>query len=349
MRACLAQPTRTTAAGPSRPHDPDSLRRLRSVARVPRRARVTARAVSDGPDAADDATAPLRPPCVIHEDDDVLVIDKPAGMSFHNDDLATNLPGVVSTVRALQASGTLRGTDYAGAVHSVHRLDKTTSGILLLAKNERVASWLTAQFAARRVHKYYVALSAKRPSKKMGTVRGDMAKSRRGAWKLTRPEKGKSPAAVTKFASRGVRGASPDGEGEEGRSLRMLLMRPLTGKTHQLRVCAKSLGSPVLGDDKYSGKSAGADEDRGYLHAAALRVAMPGGNVMDVVCKPSEGNEWADVSSGFHDAWIECGFHELLGADEWFGGVAAGLLASRRSELFDKGHEDDECDDGDVS
>jgi tRNA pseudouridine32 synthase/23S rRNA pseudouridine746 synthase len=213
--------------------------------------------VSDGPDAADDdATAPLRPPCVIHEDDDVLVIDKPAGMSFHNDDLVTNLPGVVSTVRALQASGTLRGTDYAGAVHSVHRLDKTTSGILLLAKNERVASWLTAQFAARRVHKYYVALSAKRPSKKMGTVRGDMAKSRRGAWKLTRPEKGKSPAAVTKFASRGVRGASPDGEGEEGRSLRMLLMRPLTGKTHQLRVCAKSLGAPVLGDEKYSGKRA---------------------------------------------------------------------------------------------
>ena len=60
---------------------------------------MTARAVSDGPDAADDVTAPatLRPPCVIHEDDDVLVIDKPAGMSFHNDDLVTNLPGVVST------------------------------------------------------------------------------------------------------------------------------------------------------------------------------------------------------------------------------------------------------------
>ena len=350
MRACLAQPTRASAAGPSRPHDSDSWRRLRSVPRVPRRARVTARAVSDGADAADDATAPiaLRPPCVIHEDDDVLVIDKPAGMSFHNDDLVTNLPGVVSTVRALQASGTLRGTDYAGAVHSVHRLDKTTSGILLLAKNERIASWLTAQFAARRVHKYYVALSAKRPSKKMGTVRGDMAKSRRGAWKLTRPEKGKTPAAVTKFASRGVRGASPDGEGEEGRSLRMLLMRPLTGKTHQLRVCAKSLGSPVLGDEKYSGKSAGADEDRGYLHAAALRVAMPGGNVMDVVCKPSDGNEWADASSGFHDAWIECGFHKLLGADEWFGGVAAGLLASRRAELFEKGHEDVEDDDEDA-
>ena len=150
---------------------------------------------------------------VIHEDDDVLVIDKPAGMSFHNDDLVTNLPGVLSTVRALQAQGELRGSDYAGELHSVHRLDKITSGILLLAKNERVASWLARQFARRRVHKYYVALSARKPSKKMGTVQGDMAQARRGAYKLTRSPKADSPpAAVTKFASRGVRGASPGGD-----------------------------------------------------------------------------------------------------------------------------------------
>ena len=280
---------------------------------------------------------------VIHEDDDVLVIDKPAGMSFHNDDLVTNLPGVLSTVRALQASGELRGSDYAGELHSVHRLDKITSGILLLAKNERVASWLARQFARRRVHKYYVALSARKPSKKMGTVRGDMARARRGAYKLTRSPATSPPAAVTKFASRGVRGASPGGD----RPLRMLLMRPLTGKTHQLRVCAKSLGAPVLGDAAYAGAArkndtdeGGGDgaggEDRGYLHAAALRVAMPGGNVMEVVCKPTEGREWTHASAGFHDAWVSCGFDELMGADEWFGGsVGSGLLVSRRAELFE--------------
>ena len=284
---------------------------------------------------------------VIHEDDDVLVIDKPAGMSFHNDDLVTNLPGVLSTVRALQASGELRGSDYAGELHSVHRLDKITSGILLLAKNERVASWLARQFARRRVHKYYVALSARKPSRKMGTVRGDMAQARRGAYKLTRYKPGDSPpAAVTKFASRGVRGASPGGD----RPLRMLLMRPLTGKTHQLRVCAKSLGAPVLGDAAYAGRAKSQDEndendendgdgaggeDRGYLHAAALRVAMPGGNVMDVVCKPTEGREWTHASAGFHDAWVSFGFDELIGRDEWFGNVASGLLASRRDELFE--------------
>ena len=144
------------------------------------------------------------------------------------------------------------------------------------------------------------------------------------------------PGARTGGTCTPPRGASPDGEGEEGRSLRMLLMRPLTGKTHQLRVCAKSLGSPVLGDEKYSGKSAGADEDRGYLHAAALRVAMPGGNVMEVVCKPTEGREWTHASAGFHDAWVSCGFDELMGADEWFGGsVGSGLLVSRRAELFE--------------
>lgn len=279
---------------------------------------------------------------VIHEDDDVLVIDKPAGMSFHNDDLVTNLPGVLSTVRALQAQGELRGSDYAGELHSVHRLDKITSGILLLAKNERVASWLARQFARRRVHKYYVALSARKPSKKMGTVQGDMAQARRGAYKLTRSPADSPPAAVTKFASRGVRGASPGG----CRPLRVLLMRPLTGKTHQLRVCAKSLGAPVLGDATYGGgantnnanknENGAGGEDRGYLHAAALRVAMPGGNVMEVVCKPTEGREWTHASAGFHDAWTSFGFDELIGADEWFGGsVGSGLLASRRAELFE--------------
>ena len=63
---------------------------------------------------------------------------------------------------------------------------------------------------------------------------------------------------------------------------------------------------------------------------------MPGGNVMEVVCKPTEGREWTHASAGFHDAWVSCGFDELMGADEWFGeSVGSGLLASRRAELFE--------------
>ena len=84
------------------------------------------------------------------------------------------------------ASAARSGSDYDGPLHAVHRLDKVTSGALLFAKTPDAAAALAAEFRARRVHKYYVALSARRPSKKMGTVAGDMARTRRGAWKLLR-------------------------------------------------------------------------------------------------------------------------------------------------------------------
>jgi 23S rRNA-/tRNA-specific pseudouridylate synthase len=79
---------------------------------------------------------PLRPIRVIYEDADVLAVDKPRDMSFHSDDLVHHAPGVLATLRALQATGELRGSSYAGPLHSVHRLDKITSGVLLFAKNE---------------------------------------------------------------------------------------------------------------------------------------------------------------------------------------------------------------------
>jgi tRNA pseudouridine32 synthase/23S rRNA pseudouridine746 synthase len=84
---------------------------------------------------------------------------------------------------------------------------------------------LGAQFQRRRVHKYYVALTARKPSKKMGTVAGDMAKARRGAWKLTRHDAASaaSASAVTRFISKGVTGAEP-----EKRPLRLLVFKPLT-------------------------------------------------------------------------------------------------------------------------
>ena len=143
--------------------------------------------------------APPPPPVsirVIYEDDDLLAVDKPCGLSFHSDDLegveegsnGAPAPGLLATIRAAQRSGSLTGSDYRGALHSVHRLDKVTSGVTLFAKNKATASHLGEQFRSRRVHKYYVALSARKPSKKMGTVAGEMTRSRRGAWRLVRSE-----------------------------------------------------------------------------------------------------------------------------------------------------------------
>ena len=280
--------------------------------------------------------APPPPPVsirVIYEDDDLLAVDKPCGLSFHSDDLegveegsnGAPAPGLLATIRAAQRSGSLTGSDYRGALHSVHRLDKVTSGITLFAKNKATASHLGEQFRSRRVHKYYVALSARKPSKKMGTVAGEMTRARRGAWRLVRSENKRKetprttdskdsragtdekPGAVptggtrsprlddtsepsaesekprqgspatTKFVSRGLRKPGKPGAGDDAktRALRFLILRPLTGRTHQLRVACKSLGAPILGDAAYAGKDDARNEDRAYLHAAAVRVALP--------------------------------------------------------------------------
>jgi len=354
--------------------------------------------------------APPPPPVsirVIYEDDDLLAVDKPCGLSFHSDDLegveegsnGAPAPGLLATIRAAQRSGSLTGSDYRGALHSVHRLDKVTSGITLFAKNKATASHLGEQFRSRRVHKYYVALSARMPSKKMGTVAGEMTRARRGAWRLVRTENkrketprttysrapgtdekpgavptgnARSPRldamsepyisakseekprqgsfATTKFVSRGLRKPSkPEKPGArledaETRALRFLVLRPLTGRTHQLRVACKSLGAPILGDTAYAGKDDARKEDRAYLHAAAVRVALPAfaddeesrtkkSRVVAVVCKPSFGSAWSD-SRAFDDAWDEAGFGvmEKGDADVWFEGQA--LLRSSASELL---------------
>ena len=108
-------------------------------------------------------------------------------------------------------------------------------------------------FAAKTMRKTYLALGTDKPSKKQGWIKGDMEKSRRGTWKLMRSMEN---PAVTKFNSHSL---------EPG--LRLFVLHPHTGKTHQLRVAMKSLGSPILGDTLYGGKPA----SRMFLHAWKIK------------------------------------------------------------------------------
>jgi tRNA pseudouridine32 synthase/23S rRNA pseudouridine746 synthase len=128
----------------------------------------------------------------------------------------------------------------------------------LLAKSATACAALAQRFAERRVEKLYVALSDRRPLKKQGSVRGDMERARNGAWRLARSTE--NPAR-TEFSSRSLRPG-----------LRLFVLHPATGKTHQLRVALKSIGAPILGDARYGGSSA----DRGYLHACGLRFEHAG-------------------------------------------------------------------------
>ena len=171
------------------------------------------------------------------------------------------------------------------------RLDEVTSGILLLGRTKHAAGKICAAFAEGRVHKCYIALSDRKPKKKQGTIRGDMAKARRGSWKLLHST---HDPAITTFTSSAVTG--------NRLGLRAYFVKPLTGRTHQIRVAMKSIGVPILGDTRYADKGAASQEDRTYLHASAVKFKL-NGQKFRVVCPPDVGLEF--LTPAFQSVWQE--------------------------------------------
>ncbi|OOR99613.1 RNA pseudouridine synthase [Haemophilus paracuniculus] len=202
------------------------------------------------------------PLCYQHND--FVIINKPCGISVHKDDNDIGL-----TTALAQQLGVEQ-------VWLVHRLDKMTSGLLMLALNRESAKTLSQMFADHQIQKTYWALSNHKPKKKQGKIVGDMARSRNGAWKLC---KSLENPAITQFHSVSI---EP--------KLRHFILQPKTGKTHQLRVAMKSLGSPILGDHLYRGDPA----DRLYLHAHRLDFYYQGENI-SVTCEPTSGELWGKI------------------------------------------------------
>lgn len=177
---------------------------------------------------------------VIGDYPEFLLVNKPPGRDFHDSD------GVMGFFNAVKLELGLSD------LWPVHRLDKPTSGVLLMAKNKIAAHTLAELFAKQQISKCYLALAQGKPKKKQGKVQGDMVRSRRGTWRL---ERSLSRPAITHFDSTSF---SP--------GTRLYSLQPKTGKTHQLRVAMKSLSTPILGDSPYGG----AISDRTYLHAYSL-------------------------------------------------------------------------------
>ena len=146
-------------------------------------------------------------------------------------------------------------------LHLCHRLDTGTSGCLCLAKNAAVAGEIGELFSSRRVSKYYLALSSQKPKKKQGTIMGDM-KNRRGGQRILL--KTSENPAITQFFSSA---AKPGTRG--------FIVKPHSGKTHQIRVALKSIGAPILGDTLYGGEAS----DRLYLHAWHLQLPLSSGEL----------------------------------------------------------------------
>ena len=179
---------------------------------------------------------------IIENNADFLVVCKSQGVCIHTE----------NEQRGLIAE--LKNDMGYSSLYPVHRLDKVTSGLVLCAKHQRAASELSQLFQHRQIEKYYLAVSHKKPKKKQGLIVGDMARARRGAWKLCHS---KNNPAITQFFSYGVTAND-----------RLFVVKPHTGKTHQIRVALKSVGSPIVGDAAYG--FLGEKTEGIFLHAYAL-------------------------------------------------------------------------------
>jgi tRNA pseudouridine32 synthase/23S rRNA pseudouridine746 synthase len=206
---------------------------------------------------------------IIENNPSFIMVYKKPGIDFHHQG---DTQGLFESVKAAENCSEL---------YPVHRLDKVTSGLLVMAKTAAANRELSAQFAARQVHKFYLAISQKKPKKKQGLIKGDMERTRRSAWKLLTT---RINPAVTQFIS------EPMGQGR-----RLFLIKPHTGKTHQIRVALKSLGAPILGDILYGDSTVNAAVDRVYLHAYALSFSLDK-KIYAYQVMPQEGHYFTDES-----------------------------------------------------
>jgi 23S rRNA pseudouridine1911/1915/1917 synthase len=209
------------------------------------------------------------PLVIVYEDEHLLVVDKPAGMVVHP--AAGNLDGTMVNALLHHCAGRLSGIGGVARPGIVHRIDKGTSGLLVVAKTDRAHEGLAAQFAKHSIDRRYKAIVAGIPNPPSGTVDAPLARSSANRQKMAIVAEGRGKRAVTHYAlERPLKHAS------------LIECRLETGRTHQVRVHMTSIGHALLGDPVY-GRPKIAHRDllnqldfkRQALHAAVLGFIHP--------------------------------------------------------------------------
>ena len=206
---------------------------------------------------------------IVFEDEHLLVVDKPAGMVVHP--AAGNADGTLVNALLHHCAGRLSGIGGVARPGIVHRIDKNTSGLLVVAKTDRAHEGLSAQFARHSIERRYKAVVAGLPSPLLGTVNAPLARSTANRKKMAIVEGGRGKRAVTHYRVL-----------EPLRDAALVECRLETGRTHQVRVHMTSIGHPLLGDPTYGGIRKAHREllkrlnfERQALHAAELGFIHP--------------------------------------------------------------------------
>jgi 23S rRNA pseudouridine1911/1915/1917 synthase len=214
------------------------------------------------PTSPTDLVAEDIPLDILFENDDLIVVNKPAGMVVHP--AAGHASGTLVNA-VLGYDPDLEGIGGEERPGVVHRLDKETSGLILLAKNERAHRWLQDQFRLRKVEKTYLALVDGKPPTPSGRVEAYIGRD---------PSHRKRMAIVTE--SRGRESISEYKTVENFKGHTLLEFHPLTGRTHQIRLHCAFLGCPIVGDEIYGKRHSSIELGRHFLHAYRLKIVLPG-------------------------------------------------------------------------
>jgi 23S rRNA pseudouridine1911/1915/1917 synthase len=217
-----------------------------------------------------DPSVAVAPFSVAYEDEHLIVVDKPAGVVVHP------ARGHRQGTLAQALSGRIAGGDDEWRAGIVHRLDRETSGLLVVAKSEDVHRALKAALASRAMRREYLAMVEGRPPARTGTIEAPIGRDRRVRTRMSTDTDAPKPAITHFEIDRALPGST------------LLRVRLQTGRTHQIRVHLLAIGHPVCGDPEY-GTAGLYGLRRQFLHAARLAFPHPaGGEPVDVVSELPE-------------------------------------------------------------
>ena len=224
--------------------------------------------------------------CVIYKDDDMIVLNKPAGLAVQG-----------GSKQTYHVDGLLDGLKYGGERPKlVHRLDKETSGVLVLARTNKAAQLLTRAFKTHEARKIYWALVIGCPKMKEGEINAPLIKKsgKNGSESVQVDiEKGQEAVSLYHVVD------------SLANKISWLELMPLTGRTHQLRVHCAYIGTPILGDTKYGGnidKNQYQDiSHRMYLHARAIQLPHPSKKIIEVYAPLPQEMKKSFEFFGFND------------------------------------------------
>jgi 23S rRNA pseudouridine1911/1915/1917 synthase len=199
---------------------------------------------------------------IIFENKDLIVINKPAGMVVHpapGHSTGTLVNAILGYIPEIEGIG---GEERPGIVH---RLDKNTSGIIIIAKNDQAHRWLQDQFKNRYVEKMYLALVDGKPPTSTGKIDAPIGRSSSHRKLMAVVPEGKGREAVSEYRTL-----------EKFTFHTLLEIHPQTGRTHQIRVHLASIGCPIVGDTVYGKHKPTIPASRQFLHAGEIKITLPG-------------------------------------------------------------------------